>query len=53
MPALAATRYNPDLRAKYRQLGKLLVLANALLDQDRCWSLHDRGLRGGPGVATR
>ena len=45
MPALAATRYNPDLRAKYRQLvaegkprkvavvvvmRKLLVLANAL-----------------------
>ena len=52
MPALAATRSNPDLRAKYRQLvaegkprkvavvgvmRKLLVLANALLDQDRCW----------------
>ena len=52
MPALAAIRYNPDLRAKYRQLvaegkprkvavvavmRKLLLLANALLEQDRCW----------------
>ena len=48
----AAIRYNPDLRAKYRQLvaegkprkvavvavmRKLLLLANALLEQDRCW----------------
>ena len=52
MPALAAIRYNPDLRAKYCQLvaegkprkvavvavmRKLLLLANALLEQDRCW----------------
>ena len=52
MPALAAICYNPDLRVKYRQLvaqgkprkvaviavmRKLLVLANALLGQDRCW----------------
>ena len=56
MPALAAIRCNPDLRAKYRQLTgrgkppkvaltavmrKLLVLANALLGEDRCW-LPDR-----------
>ena len=56
MPALAAICYNPDLRAKYRQLvaqgkprkvavvavmRKLLVLANALLGEDRCW-LPDR-----------
>ena len=52
MPALAAIRYNPDLRAKYCQLvaagkprkvavvavmRKLLLLANARLEQDRCW----------------
>ena len=56
MPALAAICYNPDLRAKYRQLvaqgkprkvavvavmRKLLLLANALLGEDRCW-LPDR-----------
>ena len=50
------SHYNPDLRAKYRQLTgrgkppkvpltavmrKLLVLANALLGEDRCW-LPDR-----------
>ena len=60
MPALAAIRCNPDLRAKYRQLTgqgkppkvaltavmrKLLVLANALLGEDRCW-LPDRPGRG-------
>ena len=52
MPALAAICYNPDLSAKYRQfvaqgkprkvavvavMRKLLVLANALLGEDRCW----------------
>lgn len=52
MPAVTAMRCNPDLRAKYRQLvaqgkpskvalvavmRKLLVLANALLEQDRTW----------------
>ena len=52
MPALAAICYNPDLRAKYGQLvaqgkprkvavvavmRKLLVLANVLLGEDRCW----------------
>ena len=75
MPALAAIRYNPDLCAKYRQLVaerkprkvaviavmcKRLVLANARLEQDRCWlperpgrgtarrsSRPDRCLRGG------
>ena len=60
MPALAATRYNPDLRATYRQFvaeGQprkvavvvirctLLVLANARLDPDRCW-LPERPGRG-------
>ena len=52
MPALAAIRCNPGLRAKYRQLRglgkppkvaltavmrKLLLLANALLEQNRSW----------------
>ena len=61
MPALAATCHNPELRAKYRELvaqgkprkvaevavmRKLLVLANALLGQDRCWQ-QDR-----PGRAS-
>ena len=60
MPALAAIRCNPDLRAKYRQLHgqgkppkvaltavmrKLLLLANALLEQNRSW-LPDRPRRG-------
>ena len=60
MPALAATCYNPDLRAKYGQLvaegkprkvavvavmRKLLVLANVLLGEDRCW-LPERPGRG-------
>ena len=60
MPALAAARCNPDLRAKYRQLRgqgkppkvaltavmrKLLLLANALLEQNRSW-LPDRPGRG-------
>jgi transposase len=54
MPALVATRFNPDLRAKYRQLisagkpakvaiaaimRKLIVLANALLKANRSWQL--------------
>ena len=62
MPALAAIRCNPDLRAKYRQLRgqgkppkvaltavmrKLLLLANALLEQNRSW------LPTGPGAAAR
>ena len=52
MPALAAIRFNPDLKAKYDQLikagkppkvaitaimRKLIVLANALLRQNRKW----------------
>ena len=56
MPALAAIRCNPGLRAKYRQLRglgkppkvaltavmrKLLMLANPLLEQNRSW-LPDR-----------
>jgi transposase len=53
MPALVATRFNPDLKAKYDQLlragkpaklaitammRKLVVIANALLRDDRKWS---------------
>ena len=52
MPALVAARYNPDLKAKYRQLiaagkppkvaitavmRKLIVIANTLLKADRLW----------------
>ncbi|MFZ5698851.1 MAG: IS110 family transposase [Pseudomonadota bacterium] len=52
MPALVASRFNPDLKAKYQQLikagkpakvaitaimRKLIVLANALLKADRLW----------------
>ncbi|WP_327754298.1 IS110 family transposase [Sphingobium sp. SJ10-10] len=52
MPALVAARFNPDLKAKYRQLiaggkppklaitavmRKLIVTANALLKADRIW----------------
>jgi len=52
MPALVAARFNPDLKAKYKQLvgagkpakiaitavmRKLVVTANALLKADRCW----------------
>lgn len=52
MPALVACRFNPDLAQTYERLReqgkppkvaitavmrKLLVLANALLKQDRCW----------------
>ena len=53
MPALVATRFNPDLKAKYDQLTragkpaklaitavmrKLVVMANALLRDHRKWS---------------
>ncbi len=53
MPALVATRFNPDLKAKYHQLKadgkpskvaltaimrKLIVLANALIKANRNWS---------------
>lgn len=53
MPAIVAMRFNPDLRAKYTQLRavgkpakkaitaimrKLIVLANALLRDDRKWA---------------
>lgn len=52
MPALVAARFNPDIKAKYRQLiaagkpakvaitaimRKLIVTANALLKADRLW----------------
>ncbi len=55
MPAVAAIRCNPNLSKKYRQLRlrgkpskvaltavmrKLLLLANALLQQNRLWSPH-------------
>ena len=67
MPALAAIYSNPDLRAKYRQLvaegkprkvavvavmRKLLVLANALLEQDRCWLPERPGRDSAPFVAA-
>ena len=67
MPALAATRYHPDLRAKYRQLvaegtprkvavvvvrRTLLVLANARLDPDRCWRPNRPGRDSAPFVAA-
>jgi len=54
MAALAAARYNPDLRAFYKRLRdkgkaaklaltavmrKLVVLANTLITQNRCWTL--------------
>jgi transposase len=53
MPALVATRVNPDMARKYNQLidagkqkkvaltaimRKLLVMANALLSDDRKWA---------------
>ena len=53
MPALVASRFNPDLKAKYDQLKaagkapkvaitaimrKLIVLANALLRKNRKWA---------------
>ena len=55
MPALVATRFNPDLKAKYNQLTnagkpakvaliavmrKLIVLANTLLKANRRWTLN-------------
>ena len=61
MPALAAIRFNPDLRNTYRSLKdagkpskvaitcvmrKLVVLANALLQQNRLW--ERRGLHAAP-----
>jgi transposase len=53
MPALIAARYNPDLKAKYKQLTsarkpakvaltaimrKLIVMANVLLRENRNWT---------------
>ena len=67
MPALAAIRDNPDLCAKYRQrvaagtprkvavaavMRTLLVLANARLDQDRCWLPERSGRASAPFVAA-
>ena len=58
MPALAAIRYNPDLKRTYTALvangkppkvaltavmRKLLVLANALIQQDRIWTAYAPG----------
>ena len=55
MPALVASRFNPDLRATYERLvaagkpkklalvavmRKLIVLANALLREGRKWAPH-------------
>ena len=57
MPALAATRFNPDLKRKYEALRaagkppkvaltavmrKLVILANVLVQQDRLWSPEAR-----------
>ena len=67
MPALAAIRSNPALRAKSRQLvaegqprkvavvvvmRKRLLLANARLDQDRCWRPDRPGRDSAPFVAA-
>ena len=53
MPALVATRFNPDMKAKYKQrinagkpakvaltavMRKLILLANALLRANRTWA---------------
>ena len=53
MPALVACRYNPDLKLKYEQMiangkpkkvaiiaimRKIIVMANALIRQDRSWT---------------
>jgi transposase len=53
MPALVATRFNPDMKAKYKEfmnagkpakvaltavMRKLIVLANALLKANRSWT---------------
>lgn len=55
MPALVATRFNPDLAEKYKQMKaagkpskvalvavmrKLLILANALVKEDRIWAQY-------------
>jgi transposase len=55
MPALVAARFNPDMKAKYRQLidagkpakvaltavmRKLILLANALLKANQSWTLN-------------
>lgn len=52
MPSLVATRFNPDLKAKYQQLvnagkpakvaitaimRKLIILANTLIKANRLW----------------
>ena len=57
MPALTASRWNPDLKRKYEALRangkpkkvaiiaimrKLVVLANALVQQDRLWTPRER-----------
>lgn len=56
MPTMVATKYNPDLRRQYEQLiargkatnvariaimRKLIILANLLIQQNRCWELRD------------
>jgi transposase len=63
MPALVAIRFNPDLKATYQALRKagkpakvalvavmrkIVVLANALLRQDRTWTA-DRPARTATG----
>ena len=71
MAALTAITHNPDMARKYRQLRargkpakvaltavmrKLVVLANALLQQDRPWSpraVPETGSAGSPGGPER
>ena len=58
MPALVAVQHNPDLKRKYEALvargkppkvaltavmRKLLILVNALVQQDRTWTPHPPG----------
>ena len=67
MPALAAVQYNPDLGRKYEALvargkppkvaltavmRKLLILANALVQQDRTWTPHPPREYSCPGFPT-
>ncbi len=67
MPAVVAVQHNPDLKRKYEALvargkppkvaltavmRKLLVLANALVQQDRIWTAHPPREYTTPGFPT-
>ena len=67
MPALVAAQHNPDLKRKYEALvakgkprkvaltavmRKLLILANALVQQDRIWTAHPPREYTTPGFPT-